>query len=410
MSTIDVLKSVAGGAGAGIHDGGGNASACEDTGHSAAADAAEAGREAVARAAGDRPLGAGDLVLIFPSASYDLEALHRAALEAAGPAAVVGATTVGAFTAATQVPSGCVAVILRGERGIRFGVAHLDRTGDDCGALGREVAALALERVGEQRAHSVLLMFCDVLTPDQRALARGAYEVTSALVPLVGGAAGDDLHFDATYTFGEGRISDHGVVAVWVTSDHPLAVAVGHGWHPVGAPMLVTRAEGSVIYELDGRPALQAYLEASGIDLARSARSFGELCMAQPVGIPTSTGGHDIRQVHERTADGGLVLTTGVPEQTVLRTMTSDPPSLLAGAASAAASVRAQLAGQPRLAVVFSCCTRVPMLADRLSEEVSLISQELGGVPAAGFYTCGEFARVPGSTGIHNASVALLCL
>jgi hypothetical protein len=31
-------------------------------------------------------------------------------------------------------------------------------------------------------------------------------------------------------------------------------------------------------------------------------------------------------------------------------------------------------------------------------------------VPAGGFYTCGEFARVTGSTGIHNSSVALLVL
>jgi hypothetical protein len=380
------------------------------TGSSTAADPAMAGREAVLRAIGDRPTEADDLVLLFTSVSYDLDVLHRAALEAATPAPVVGATTVGAFTSATQVPTGCVAIVLRGEGRMRFGIAHIERSDDDCVALGRTVAELALERVGEEREHSVLLMLCDVLTPDQRALARGAYEVTSALVPLVGGMAGDDLHFQETFTFGEGRVSGHGLVAVWVTSDHPLAVSVDHGWHPFGAPMLVTRAEGSVIHELDGQPALAAYLAACDIDLSRSTRSFGELCMAWPVGIPTGAGTHDIRQIHERTPDGGLVLTTGVPEQTVLRTMTSDASSLLAGAESAATAALAQLDGQASLAVVFSCCTRVPMLGDRLGEEIEVISRALGGIPAAGFYTCGEFARVSGSSGIHNASVALLCL
>lgn len=380
------------------------------TGSSAATDPSVAGREAVLRAIGDRPACSRDLVLLFPSASYDLELLHRAALQAAAPAPVVGATTVGAFTGSRQLAQGCVAIILRGEDHTRFGVAHLDREGDDCVALGRTAAERAFAQLEEEREHSVLLMLCDVLTPDQRALTRGAYEFTSALVPIVGGAAGDDLHFVRTSTFGEGRVSGNGLAAVWVTSDRPLAVAVDHGWHPVGTPMLVTRAEGSVIHELDGRPALEVYLEATGIDQRRRAKSFGELCMANPVGIPTSAGGHDVRQVHERTEQGGLVLTTGVPEQTVLRMMTSDAGSLLTGAENAAQSALEQLDGDPRMAVVFSCCTRVPMLGDRVGEEVEIISRRLGGVPAAGFYTCGEFARVSGSTGIHNSSVALFCL
>jgi hypothetical protein len=379
-------------------------------GSSVAPDSATAGLQAVLRAIGDQPTCANDLVLLFPSVSYDLNILHRAALEAAAPAPVVGATTVGAFTSVNQVPVGCVAIVLRGEDTTRFGVAHIDRDGDDCGALGRLVAERALERVGAEREHSVLLILCDVLIRDQRALARGAYEVATALVPLVGGAAGDDLHFQETFTFGEGRVSGQGVVAVWVTSDDPLAVSVDHGWHPVGAPMLVTRAEGPIIHELDGGPALSAYLEACHIDLSRETRSFGELCMATPIGIPTGAGSHDIRQIHERTPEGGLILTTGVPEQTVVRTMTSDPASLLDGAHNAARAALAQLDRPARLAVVFSCCTRVPMLGDRLGEEVELISQALGGVRAAGFYTCGEFARVSGSSGIHNSSVALLCL
>ena len=82
-------------------------------------------------------------------------------------------------------------------------------------------------------------------------------------------------------------------------------------------------------------------------------------------------------------------------------------PSSWARAADAA---QAQLEGPARLALVFSCCTRAPLLRERVAEEVSLISSTLGGVAAGGFYTCGEFARVTGSTGIHNSSVAILVL
>jgi hypothetical protein len=88
--------------------------------------------------------------------------------------------------------------------------------------------------------------------------------------------------------------------------------------------------------------------------------------------------------------------------------MCSDDASLLEGAREAARAAAAGLEEPARLAIVFSCCTRVPLLGERVGEEVEEISAALGGAPAAGFYTCGEFGRVTGSTGIHNSSVAII--
>jgi hypothetical protein len=381
------------------------------TGHSSAPDAATAGGDAVRAALAGRAAQATDLVVIFPKAGYDLDALLAAAVAAAAPAPVVGATTVGAFTAEAQVPDGCVALVLRGGSTTRFGICHVERADDeDIAAMTRDAADLARARAGEERASSVLMLLCDGLTPDQRAVARGAYEATSALVPLVGGAAGDDLHWRETFTLGEGRVSGRGLVAVWITSDRPLAVSVDHGWRTFSRPMLVTRCDGAVIRELDGQPALEMYLSERGAALKEDARSFGEKCMERPIGIPNSTGGYDLRQIHQATDDGGIVLTTAIAEQTVVQVMTGDPDGLLEGARRAAATALRDLDGPATFALVFSCCTRAPVLGARLGEEITAITEVLGGVPAAGFFTCGEFARVPGSTGIHNSSVALLCL
>src|SRR5436190_21279037 len=94
-------------------------------GQSSAVDAAAAGRESVRMALADNVPAPGDLVILFPNAAYDLEALHAAAVEAAGPAQVVGCTTVGAFTAEEQVPQGCVAAFIPAD-GISFGVRHVE--------------------------------------------------------------------------------------------------------------------------------------------------------------------------------------------------------------------------------------------------------------------------------------------
>ena len=174
--------------------------------------------------------------------------------------------------------------------------------------------------------------------------------------------------------------------------------------------MLVTRAEGAVIHELDGHPALEAYLSERGAALKDDARSFGEKCISRPVGLPNAHGRYDLRQVHDSTRSGGIVLTTAVPEQTVVQVMAGDEDSLLAGAQEAAETALERLGGSARRALVFSCCARVPLLGERLADEVELISSTLGDVPAGGFYTCGEFGRVTGSTGIHNSTVALLVL
>jgi hypothetical protein len=379
-------------------------------GHSDADDAQTAGREAVRGALAGRAPAAGDLIIIFPSAGYDLEALHQAALAEAGAAAVVGATTVGAFTGEAQLQYGCVAAYIAATDGLSFGVSHVERDDSDIAGCTRRAAETARDRAGEELEHSVLMLLCDGLTPDQREMARGAYEVTSAIVPLVGGAAGDDLHWQATYTFGEGRVLSNGLVAVWINSPTAMAVSVDHGWRPFGKPMLVTRAEGAVIYELDGRPALEAYVSERGAALKEDARSFGEKCMERPIGLPNAQGRYDLRQVHESVEGGGIVFSTGVPEQTVVQVMATDEDSLLEGARAAAEAAAAQLEQPARLALVFSCCTRASLLRDRLADEVDVIAGVLGGVPAGGFYTCGEFARVTGSTGIHNSSVALLVL
>jgi small ligand-binding sensory domain FIST len=70
----------------------------------------------------------------------------------------------------------------------------------------------------------------------------------------------------------------------------------------------------------------------------------------------------------------------------------------------------AQLGHDPLGALVFSCTGRVAPLGQHLRDEASAISSSIGGSPMAGFFTYGEFARLTGSTGFHNATVVALAL
>lgn len=392
----------------------GSAIAARDVGLSSTTESEAAGRTAVRAALQQRVPTERDLVVIFASFDYDLRALYGAAMAEAAPARVVGCTSMGGFTHADQVPHGCVAAFLAGEER-RFGVCHMPWEAGDISGSARAAAELAKQRAGSDHPHSALLLLTDGLTPDQREVARGTYEVTGALTPFVGGAAGDNLLWECTSTFGEGAVLEHGILAVWINSATPMSVSVGHGWHPAGRPMLVTRAAGTVVQELDGVAALEAYLaevpDASVRELAPGGADFLRTVLENPVGVPNARGRYDVRQLHAYLPEGGgLNFNTGISEHSILQVMNSDADSLLEGARQAAHDAMTDLAAAPALALVFSCGSRVPLLGDRVGDEAQAISGALGDAPVCGFFTYGEFARVNGSTGVHNSSVAILAL
>jgi hypothetical protein len=351
-----------------------------------------------------------DLIILFTSAEHDVAALYQAAAAEAAPAAVVGCTSTGGFTHAEHVPSGCVAALLPADES-SFGVCHVEGDANDIAGSARQAAEGARERAGDRYPNSVLLLLTDGLAPDQREIARGVYEVTTAVIPFVGGSAGDDLKWERTDTFGDGRVLANGILAVWINSAHPMGVSVDHGWRPVGRPMLVTRAEGTVVHELDGTPALEAYLSEQGDNLDQTDGELFRKVMGSPVGLPNARGRYDVRQLHAYLpAGGGINFNTGVSEQSILQVMSTDDEGLIEGARRAAEDAVRQLSGKARLVLVFSCGSRVPLLGDRVRDEVVAISSALDGAPVCGFFTYGEFARTTGSSGVHNSSVAVLAL
>ena len=379
-------------------------------GHSHVAESEAAGREAVSMALAGHTPTADDLVILFTDPDYDVEALYRAACAEAAPAGVFGCTSTGGFTHSEQVPGGCVAALLAADD-TSYGLCHLECDEDDIAGSSRHAAEQARVRAGDRYANSVLLLLTDGLTRDQREIARGAYEVTTAVIPFVGGAAADNLTWNNTHTFGEGRVLSRAIVAVWINSERPMGVSVDHGWRPAGKPMLVTRAEGTVVHELDGTPALAAYLAEQGGSLERTDVEFFRKVMSNPVGLPNARGRYDVRQLHAFLPEGGGInFNTGVSEQSILQVMSTDDDALIEGARRAAEDAVQQLTGKARLALVFSCGSRVPLLGDRIRDEVTAISSALDGVPVCGFYTFGEFARTTGSSGVHNSSVAVLAL
>jgi hypothetical protein len=386
-------------------------------GHSACPETPAAARECVRAAIGDREPAAGDLLLVFVTMAYDVALFFEAAAAEAGAATVIGCSAFACSTTASAELAGCSAAFIpRGS--LSIGVGVIDRLDADIAGATSLAVAAARADAGPQRAHELALLLSDGLAGDLREVMRGAFSTAGALVPIIGGAAADALTQTGTYQYADGRLMTNGVIALWIGSDEPLGVGVEHGWRPTGDLMVVTRAVGNTVFELDGRPAKEAYLqmraavredESSGLG-ATTSSSFAEMVMDGPLGLPTAAGRYEVRHVLSHTDDGALVMFGHVSDNSVVQVMASDADELLSAAGRAASSAVAQLGRPSRGALMFTCTARLANLADRATEEASAVAEGLGGAPACGFFTYGEFARTTGSSGFHNATIAVLAL
>jgi hypothetical protein len=389
------------------------------TGWSRASASATAGREAACDALAGLRGAAPALVVVYASVRYDLRRLLDAVREVTGDAPLVGASSDGAFAQGTHLPPGTgVAVLALTAGRYRFGTAAVTGIGADLDAAGRALARAARAAVpGNTGPHAALLLLSDGLSGDQQRLVHGAYRVTGAQVALVGGSAGDDRRMRATSVFHGGVPLPDAAVGVWIAADAPLRVVATHGWSPSGPPLLVTRADGPIVREIDGRPAARAYAEELRRDAEACAAEPGRrfpLRRLRPLGLLQPDGSYVIRSVQttvERPEIGAdeLVAFGHVPPGAAVQIMRGSRQTLLEASRRLAATA---LEGHddPGVVLAFSCALHQDIHGERAWEEARHLQAAAGAVPTFGVHTYGEVARTVGVLGFHNATMTGLAL
>jgi len=381
------------------------------TGSSGLRDAYEAGKEAalaaVAELGGESPA----LVLVFTMPHYDLPQLLKGIRSVTGSAQLAGATGSGEMVRDRHMGFGAgVAVMAMTAAGYRFGIASAAHIHGNLTPVGQQIARESKAKAGAS-PYSAMILLADCLAGDLQQLFAGVYKITGPTTAIVGGAAGDELQFKASYVFHDDVVVEQGAVAVWVASDKPLHTTVRHGWDPVGVPLLVTRSEGTQILELGGRPAAEAYEEQLGVAPGElTPANFWDTSMYHPFGILQMDGSTIVRVTRTKTPSGAL-LTQGCvpPAGGAVQVMEGSADTLLAVVDEVG---REALAGNPEAGVIlaFSCAMRARIMKDRTPEEAGRLQAAVGDSPVFGIYCCGEFARTAGNLGTHNATLTVLAL
>lgn len=361
--------------------------------------------------AGDEP----QLVLVFASTTQPLADVSSALTARFPNAAVLGASTAGEFTERGDGKQGVVACAISGGLRVNGGIGR-GLSADPERAV-REAFGNAPGEI-EGFPHRSALMLLDPLTGrgEEAVLIAGA--MLGADVPLAGGAAGDDLHMKQTHVACGGAVESDAVVLAVVHSSAPFGLGVSHGHRPLSESMKVTRASGSTVFEINGRPAWEVWAEQTrtsadkrGVDPDKLPEDqIGPYLLRYEAGLPAGAE-LKIRAPLSRGEDGSLGFACAIPEGAELRITESVPEAQIESARRAARQAHAQAGSKLAGAVVFDCICRNLILGDRFGEAVDSISAELGGVPLAGFETYGEIALAAGDmSGFHNTTTVVLAI
>ena len=230
-------------------------------------------------------------------------------------------------------------------------------------------------------------------------------------IPFFGALAGDQSRLLSTNQFYGTEVLTDSIPVLLFCGDFHFSYGVATGWRQVGEVGRVTRADGAMVHEIDGKPAIDFYRQYLGAGTTPSVEV--------PLAILDQRDDSDYLRASWGVVDettGAVTFLATVPEGARVRLTLANRDEILTGCGESLAIAKANLApgAQPGAALFFSCMARKTLLGTRTNEEIRLIRETLGDtVAVCGFYGYGEISPNmgdPTGTKYHNESFVTLLI
>jgi len=236
---------------------------------------------------------------------------------------------------------------------------------------------------------------------------------TAPMVPLLGGLPAGRSPADETVLFVDDEIVTDGAVGVRLDGVEILPL-VSQGATPIGPELTITAAEGHVIGELAGKPALEKLretIEELGPDDLKLVQGGLLMGIVIDANKPDYVQGDFLVRglVGADPETGQVAVAANVRPGQVVRLHARDAESADRDLREAASTHMIALGHRPPAgALVFSCNGRGRGMFGRADHDAEALGHALG-VPAAGCFAAGEIGPVGGSYFLHTftATVAV---
>src|SRR3989344_4757741 len=364
-----------------------------------------------------------NFLLVFASVAFDQEKMLSGVRSVEKDALLLGCSTAGEITKDGPLATSSVAVMAIHSDDVNFFGGVGEDIAKDAREAGKKVAEAVLGQLPQGELPTSFIMLPDVLVGNGASIVTGVLDVLGKHFPVVGGAAGDDFQFKKTYQYLNGTVYSGAVVGLGLEGDFKIGIGVKHGWVPVGTPLKVTKSEGSVLHELDGKPAIRIYEDYFGESEAKELRvgTLAKLALTYPLGMKME--GSDelmLRAPFSVDEKGSITCAAEVPIGAEMQLMIGSQEEAFKVAKEAAQNAMAQLDGaEPKAVIIFNCIARSKLFGDRAGEEITAIQESVGAdVPLIGVYTYSEQAPLGGEVRnlakcnpvLHNETVVICVL
>lgn len=325
---------------------------------------------------------------------------------------VVGCSTGGQVTGTDVSDDMATAIALKFTRtGVRVAHARIGRPTDSRSVgehLGAELDAKDLAGV---------FVLSDGLGVNGSALVEGISRRIGRSVPVSGGLAGDGPDFAQTIVGCDAPPEPNIIAAVGFYGD---TIRIGYGsaggWNVFGPMRRITRSTGNVLFEVDGKPALDLYKLYLGPEESQKLPGSA-LLFPMRIFDPRHPGESVVRTIlGVDHAAGSMTFAGDMPEGWSAQLMRGSFDRLCAGAAEAthrAVERAAPGVDAQSVAIFVSCIGRRLLMGQRVDEELEAATAELGpNCLSVGFYSYGEISphEQSGFCQLHNQTMTVTLL
>jgi len=380
-----------------------------------------AGREAADQALENAGIVKPDIVFMFASIGYDQRSLLRAVRETTGGSPLSGCSAEGTINGddADKSNFSVVVTVISSEE-LQWTNGLAKGLGADSRAVGQRVAQDLLPHLSSDTIG--LFVFPDGLIDYLDDFFAGLEGNLSSeqFLPLWGGGAGNNFNLEEpTYQYCDDKVVSNGVAYALPSGRAQASWAISHGMVPIGGERKVTRSQGNVIYEIDGKPAIEVLKEylpehaliedhdwmpyAISLALVFEAPSYMKDEEYVVRGVPAV-----------RMADGSITVQTEVQDGTSVWFSSRDKEKISTRFDQMAGQIKEQLGDEkPKLVFQFECLTRGKLMfrEQERQEILRRFRQSVDpDVPWAGFYTIGEIGPVEKHNDRHLYTSVVLAL